>query len=309
MSFPTAADTNYRGHPDVTPDVLSQFDMAGKVALITGGCGWLGTAFCLALAEVGATVVVSSRELSKAEAQAASLPTPKGQKHAGVALDQSDEDSLKKGFAAAAAAAGHVDVLINNGLQAPSGDIDTVTFDDFHKMQLNNAGYFCLGRELKDHCVARNVGGAVVNIGSMYGQVWVLLFPAPQSLPSYLHLPYSLPYFLTYGQVGSYPDAYSRPGGASPIGYHCLKGGTIHMTRHMAAYWAEHGIRVNCLSPGPFPSAACPPEVRGKLETKLPMGRMGKPAELKGALVLLASDAGSFMTGQNITVDGGWTAW
>ena len=81
------------------------------------------------------------------------------------------------------------------------------------------------------------------------------------------------------------------------------------MTRHMAAYWADDGIRVNCLSPGPFPSPKAPEPLIERLVTKLPMRRMGLPYELKGALVLLASEAGSFMTGQNLTVDGGWTAW
>jgi NAD(P)-dependent dehydrogenase (short-subunit alcohol dehydrogenase family) len=77
----------------------------------------------------------------------------------------------------------------------------------------------------------------------------------------------------------------------------------------MAAYWASDRIRVNCLSPGPFPSPKAPAQLVERLEQKLPMKRMGTPAELKGPLILLASDAGSFMTGCNITVDGGWTAW
>ena len=93
---------------------------------------------------------------------------------------------------------------------------------------------------------------------------------------------------------------------APPAG---LKGGTIHMTRHMAAYWAADDVRVNCLSPGAFPSPKAPKALVTRLEQKLPMKRMGNPAELKGALILLASDAGSYMTGENLTVDGGWCAW
>ena len=136
-----------------------------------------------------------------------------------------------------------------------------------------------LARELRNHAVERGGGGAVVNIGSMYGQ------------------------------VASYPDAYEDVSIASPVAYHSLKGGTIHMTRHMAAYWAGDGVRVNCLSPGPFPGDGVKPEMVQRLSSKLPMKRMGQPHELKGALLLLVSDAGSYMTGQNITVDGGWTAW
>jgi gluconate 5-dehydrogenase len=112
-----------------------------------------------------------------------------------------------------------------------------------------------------------------------------------------------------YGQVASYPDAYEGVAPASPVAYHAHKGGVIHMTRHLATYYARDNVRVNCISPGPFPGAAAPAEQVKRLCEKLPMKRMGLPHELKGALILLASDAGSYITGQNITVDGGWTAW
>src|SRR4029077_9706244 len=88
-----------------------------------------------------------------------------------------------------------------------------------------------------------------------------------------------------------------------------LKGGLIHMTRHLAVYWARDNVRVNCLSPGPFPSEKASAAMVERLCTKSPMRRMGRPSELKGAIVFLASDASSYMTGQNLTIDGGWTAW
>jgi len=88
-----------------------------------------------------------------------------------------------------------------------------------------------------------------------------------------------------------------------------LKGGIIHMTRHLAVYWAADGVRVNCLSPGPFPAEKAPAEMVERLKTKSPLGRMGLPVELKGAVVFLASDASSYVTGHNLVVDGGWTAW
>ena len=93
------------------------------------------------------------------------------------------------------------------------------------------------------------------------------------------------------------------------MAYHTLKGGILHMTRHLAAYWAADGVRVNCLSPGPFPSEKASPELVERLCGKLPMRRMGRPHELKGAIVFLASEASSFMTGQNLMIDGGWTVW
>jgi NAD(P)-dependent dehydrogenase (short-subunit alcohol dehydrogenase family) len=97
---------------------------------------------------------------------------------------------------------------------------------------------------------------------------------------------------------------------ASPVQYHALKGGTVHMARHLAVYWARDRVRVNCLSPGPFPKpGGIPAEMERRLTEKVPEGRMGLPHELKGALLLLVSDAGSYITGQNLLVDGGWTAW
>ena len=258
-------------------NVLQQFDLNGRTALITGGTGWLGTAFSAGLAEAGASVVIASRDRDRARAAAAKLPGDAT--HYGVELDQMNGDSVVAGFAEAVEVAGQVDILINNGLEACPKDLKDVTFDEFARHQHNNAGYFVLARELRNHAVERGGGGAVVNIGSMYGQ------------------------------VASYPDAYEHVSIASPVAYHSLKGGTIHMTRHMAAYWAEDGVRVNCLSPGPFPADGVKAEMVQRLSSKLPMKRMGQPHELKGALLLLVSDAGSYMTGQNLTVDGGWTAW
>ena len=81
------------------------------------------------------------------------------------------------------------------------------------------------------------------------------------------------------------------------------------MTRHLAVYWAKDGVRVNCLSPGPFPGSQASSVMVERLSTKSPMGRMGAPSELKGPLVFLASHASSYVTGQNLIVDGGWTAW
>jgi gluconate 5-dehydrogenase len=169
--------------------------------------------------------------------------------------------------------------LVNNGHAADGHDLTDVTAEQFNRVLANATGWFLLARELREHVVQRGVPGSVVNIGSMYGQ------------------------------VGSYPDTYEGICSASPVSYHALKGGVIHMTRHLAVYWARDRVRVNCLSPGPFPGPAVSPDLTKRLTEKSPMGRMGLPYELKGALLLLASDAGSYITGQNLTVDGGWTAW
>lgn len=261
------------------PTIQQLFDLTGRTALITGGTGHLGTAFSRALAEAGATVVISSRDVARARDAAAALPSPGGVKHLAVALDQMDPRSLDKGFADAAAIAGRIDVLVNNGLEALGKDLTNCTFEEFARHQANNAGYFVLARHVRDHAVSRGAAASIINIGSMYGQ------------------------------VGSYPDAYEGVSVASPVAYHALKGGTIHMTRHLACYWAKDRVRVNCLSPGPFPHDRVNKEMVARLCHKNPMKRMGLAYELKGAVVFLASDASSFVTGQNVTVDGGWTAW
>jgi NAD(P)-dependent dehydrogenase (short-subunit alcohol dehydrogenase family) len=196
-----------------------------------------------------------------------------------VVINQLEEASIHQGFDAALAACGKVDLLVNNGQQGHALDLTNITAEAFNKDLQNTTGYFLLARCLRDHLVSRQAPGAIVMVGSMYGV------------------------------VGSYPDAYEGVCPASPVQYHALKGGIIHMTRHLAVYWARDNVRVNCLSPGPFPSEKAPAEMVERLKTNSPMGRLGQPHELKGALLLLLSDAGSYITGQNLLVDGGWTAW
>ncbi len=255
------------------------FSLRDKVALITGATGHLGSAMAAALAEAGAGVVVTSRRGEDARRAAAELPRPHGQTHHGVVLDHMDERSVVDGFAAGVAAAGRVDVLVCNGHEPVSMDWRTVTPEAFTRQLANATGYFLLARTFRDHVVDRKGSGSVVLLGSMYGV------------------------------VGSYPQAYDGVSVASPVAYHALKGGIVQMTRHLAVYWARDGVRVNCLSPGPFPSAKAPPAIADRLVERSPMGRMGRPEELAGPVVFLASDASSYVTGQNLLVDGGWTAW
>lgn len=261
------------------PTVHELFDLTGKVVLITGGTGHLGSSMSRALAEAGARVVVAGRDEARARAAADALPGPMAGRHLGVALDQMDSPALERGFRAALGHAGRIDVLVNNGHEALPADWSSVTAEQFSRHLGNATGYFLLARLTRDHAVGRGGPASVIMLGSMYGL------------------------------VASYPDAYEGVCPASPVAYHTLKGGILQMTRHLAAYWAADGVRVNTLSPGPFPGENAPPAMVERLRAKLPMKRMGFPHELKGAIVFLASDASSFMTGQNLVVDGGWTAW
>lgn len=261
------------------PTVSQLFDLTGKVALITGATGYLGVSLASALAEAGATVVVTSRDQAKAQQFADSLPQPAGAKHLGVALDYMDPASIERGAAEAIRLAGRVDVLVNNGYERVTADWTKVTGEQFTRQLSNATGCFLLARLVREHAAQRGGGASIIMLGSMYGI------------------------------VASYPDAYVDVPMCSPVAYHALKGGILSMTRHLGVYWAKDGVRVNCLSPGPFPAPTVNPKMIERLSAKSPMKRIGKPHELKGAVVFLASDASSYMTGQNLVIDGGWMAW
>jgi NAD(P)-dependent dehydrogenase (short-subunit alcohol dehydrogenase family) len=255
------------------------FDLTGRVALVTGATGHLGRSMAAALAEAGATVVAASRDERRANELAKMLPSPQRQRHLGVALDQMKCEEAASAFDRAADSTGGVDILVNAAHDPLADDWTTVSAEQFNNQLAHATAYFLLARKLRDHAVARGKPASIVMLGSMYGV------------------------------VGSYPDSYAGVGPANPVAYQTLKGGILQMTRHLAVYWAKDRVRVNCLSPGPFPRDTMPAELRDRLASKSPTGRLGAPQELKGAVILLASDAGSYITGQNVIVDGGWTAW
>jgi NAD(P)-dependent dehydrogenase (short-subunit alcohol dehydrogenase family) len=264
----------------VEPTVRELFDLQGQVAMVTGATGYLGRRLAAALAEAGATVLATSRVAEQAAAVAADLPRPHQQEHRAVSLDYLDEGSIHAAFQQGLETVGPVDVLVNNGHAAGAEDWTSTSYSAFNRQLANASGYFLLARLTRDEAVRRSAVASIIMVGSMYGL------------------------------VGSYPDAYREIGPASPVAYHALKGGIHQMTRHLAVYWAADGVRVNSLSPGPFPNPeTAPAALIGRLETKVPMARMGKPSELKGAVVFLASTASSYMTGQTLVIDGGWTAW
>jgi len=177
---------------------------------------------------------------------------------------------------------GRLDILINCAYAGPVPLLDDVQFEDIDKGLHNGPGAYCIAAQQAAKHMRGVGGGSIINIGSMYGM------------------------------VTGYPDVYEGLTSPSSIVYQAGKAAIIHMTRYMAVYWAKDNIRVNCISPGPFLQGNIPermPEFARRIAEKVPLGRYGKSYEIKGAVVFLASAASSYMTGQNIVVDGGWTSW
>lgn len=265
-----------------TPDHTypNLFDLTGRIALISGATTHYGAAMATALAEAGAQIVAAGHDCDAAQRFASALPNNCGQAmHCGVELDHMCAKSIEQCVNGVIRRYGCIDILLNNALYPIAHDWASITDEQFSRHLANATGGFLLARHVRNNAVSRGKSASIIMIGSIYGM------------------------------VASYPDAYEGICPANSAAYQTMKGGVIQLTRHLAVHWARDRIRVNCISPGPFPAADVSPQLVERLAAKSPIGRMGNPNELKGVTLLLASDAGSYITGQNITVDGGWTSW
>lgn len=261
------------------PTIQQLFDLTGQVVLFTGATGYLGRAMSSALAEAGALVVGTSHDANDAANFAAMMPRLSGAEHFGLVLNHMEPASIDQAFAEVLKRCGRVDVLVNCGHEAHGYNLSNVTAEAFNRQLGNATGYFLLARHVRDDAVRRGAEASIIMTASMYGV------------------------------VASYPDVYEGIGSPNPVAYQTAKAGIIQMTRHLSVYWAGDRVRVNCISPGPFPSPAANRELVDRISRKTPMRRVGIPSELKGAVLFFASRASSFVTGQNLVVDGGWTAW
>jgi NAD(P)-dependent dehydrogenase (short-subunit alcohol dehydrogenase family) len=257
------------------------FDLTNKVAIITGGTGWLGFNFAKILAQYNASIIITTRDLNKGKEVLNKLnKSCKTQKHYCLSIDINDsEEVIKDKFDNIVKIYNKIDILINNAVRFINKDIFNINLDEFNTYQKQNGFYFYLSKLVRDLTIINKSYSSIVNIGSMYGLV------------------------SSYPEIYNYDDVET----ASSIAYHTLKGGLINMTKHMAIYWAKDNVRVNCLSPGAFPKTTIKDSFKKRLEKKIPLGRIGEPNELEGPILLLVSDASSYMTGHNLIVDGGWT--
>jgi NAD(P)-dependent dehydrogenase (short-subunit alcohol dehydrogenase family) len=252
------------------PSTAAIFDLTGQVALVTGGSSGLGRRFAQVLSAAGAKVAVCARRRDRLEEVAATV-----ERLIPVQCDVTDEAAVETMVERLGTDLGRIDILVNNAGGHVISPAEDETLADFRRvMDLNLTSVFHLTQLVGRRMLAQG-GGSIVNIASIMG----LVASSPVKEASYC----------------------------------ASKGAIVNLTRELAVQWAGRGVRVNCIAPGWFPSELTADMLKDDksmrwLERNTPLRRAGRQGELDGALLLLASEAGSFITGQTITVDGGWTA-
>jgi NAD(P)-dependent dehydrogenase (short-subunit alcohol dehydrogenase family) len=260
---------------DKANEILS---LKGKDVWVIGGAGYLGQATVQLLLNAGAKVLCADLE-ERAQEYAKSLGDDS---LTGDGLDVRNSEAIKQFVTKYAAERGAPQGLVVLTFGSTSKRFDDLTEEDFDNV--NHVGLtstFLLAREV-GNLMAEAGGGSIVLFSSMYGSV------SPN------------------------PAVYGSPMNPNPIEYGVGKAGIVQMTRYLAVHYGQRGVRCNCLSPGPFPSPQVKQNNPGfvdRLSEKVPMGRVGEQGEIAGAVAFFVSDASSFITGQNLFVDGGWTAW
>ncbi len=270
----------------------SAFDLAGRVVLITGGAGLLGAEHAAAIAEAGGVPVIADVRGGDAERVAQSAKERYGGSPSALELDVTSRASCEAGLARVLAVHGRLDGLVNNAALNPKVEgagLAATRFENYslelwnRELSVGLSGAFLCAQVFGTH-MASHGGGVIVNIASDLGLI------APDQ------------------------RIYRRPGLAAdeqpvkPVTYSVVKGGLVMLTKYLATYWAEAGVRVNALVPGGV-YAGQPEDFVEKLTQLIPMGRMARKDEYRAALVFLCSDASSYMTGANLVIDGGRTCW
>ncbi|HNY19159.1 MAG TPA: SDR family oxidoreductase [Flexilinea sp.] len=273
-------------------EIFEKFSMKNQTAVITGGGGLLGKEFCKTLAQAGASVVAADLNLNLAR-QTVELIQEFGGHGIACAVDVTDPESVKAMVDTAVNETGRLDVLVCSAALDPKFDgtqgKHSNTFEEYPLKQwqdaldVNLTGLFLCAQAAVKPMIVQN-HGVIINICS------------------------------TYGLVGPDQRIYERPDGDpslrqyKPVYYSVTKAGVLGLTKYLATYYAGTGIRANCLTPGGVYNGHDEFFVK-QYSARTVIGRMANIDELSGALLFLASDASSYMTGSNLVVDGGWTAW
>jgi NAD(P)-dependent dehydrogenase (short-subunit alcohol dehydrogenase family) len=258
-----------------TPHVRTLFELSEQVALVTGGSRGLGLEIATGLGEAGASVAITARReswLTTAEDELSAL----GINTLPLVCDVSDANQVRAAVERTLKEFGRIDVLVNNAGISWAAPAEQMTVEKWREViDVNATGCFLMSQAVGRTWIEGGRPGAIINIASITGL------------------------------VGTRPDVLDT------VGYAASKGAIVSFTRDLAVKWAPHGIRVNAVAPGFFEtrlSARVLERGRSQIEQATPMGRIGRPGELKGVVVFLASAASSYMTGQVIVVDGGTTA-
>jgi NAD(P)-dependent dehydrogenase (short-subunit alcohol dehydrogenase family) len=267
---------------------MSDLCLQGRVIVLTGGAGLLGRNHSQALSAAGAHVIVADVDEAKAGAVASALSGAEGM---AVSMDVTDPNSIRGMVQKVIERFGRIDALVNNAAIDPkfdrtNGGAHTHSFEEYpldlwlQSLNVNVTGAFLCTQAVAPFLLASG-HGSIVNIASIYGVVG--------------------PDQRLYRQDGVQVQF-------KPVAYSVTKSALIGFTRYLASYWAGSGLRVNTLTLGGVEAGHDPGFVQ-RYSERTPMGRMARPDEYGGALVFLLSDASSYMTGANLVIDGGWTAW
>lgn len=266
----------------------SLFSLNNKTAIVTGALGLLGRQHCLALSEAGASVIVCDLDEKTCNDFAFSLEGDS----IGISADITSIDSVNNLKEKVLNKYRKIDILVNNAaindmFENPAAAAELSKFENYpldlwnKSLNVNVTGTFLCSQIIGSQ-MALQSSGSIINIASTYGIV------APdQSI---------------YKKEDGSQSFYKSPA------YPATKGAVISFTRFLAAYWGNKGVRVNCLSPGGVENNQEEYFIKN-YSSKTPLGKMAAPSDYKGAIVFLASDASAYMTGANLVVDGGWTAW
>ena len=255
--------------------VLDLFDLHGKTAIVTGGATGLGRQMADALAELGADVVLCGRNERRCDSAADEMSRMHGVRCLGMRCDVTNPDDVGEMVAATLAALGRIDILVNNAGTAWGGPPETTPLHGWQKVvDVNLTGTFLCAQAVGKVMIGQH-SGKIVNVASITGL------------------------------RGSPPEVLDA------IAYSSTKGAVIAFTRDLAAKWARHGIGVNAIAPGWFPSDLSRPVLEragDRLIEAIPMRRLGGDEDLKGAIAYLASAASDYVTGHTLVVDGGTSA-
>lgn len=269
--------------PDTAPRIADLFSLEGRTALVVGGAGLLGGEISHALAELGARVIVASRSAERCSGFVATLGAryPASRPKA-LSVDITQPDSIRALIEATGRECPDgLDILVNSGWSGRKNTFESISDADWNAdIEVCLNGVFRTVKAAFPLLKARR--GNILSVASMYGHV----------APDY--------------------RLYDSERFANPPSYGAAKAGLIQLTKYLSSFLSPHGIRANCLSPGPFPLETTQrenPDFIARLGAKNPLNRIGRPHEVKGAAALLCTDAGSYITGQNICVDGGWGVW